>query len=59
MNEQSNNIDAQGRHSSGEIDSSLPSYLLESALDREWEHRHRQGQFEMAPGTRAEEEKGL
>ncbi len=44
MNERVNNIDSQGSHSSGNIDPSLPSYLLEAALDREWERRHRQGQ---------------
>lgn len=57
MNEQLNNIDSQGSPSSGNFDQSLPSYLLEAALDREWERRHRQGQFGKAQGTPAEEEK--
>jgi hypothetical protein len=34
---------AQGSNSSEHIDPSLPSYLLEAALDKEWERRHRQG----------------
>lgn len=34
---------AQESHSSDQIDPSLPSYLLEAALDKEWERRHRQG----------------
>lgn len=57
MNEPLNNIDSQGSPSSGDIDQTLPSYLLETALDREWEHRHRQGSFGEAQGTPAEEEK--
>lgn len=56
MNEQSNNFDSQESHSSGNVDPSLPSYLFEAALDREWERRHRQGQFGKAQGTSAEEE---
>lgn len=56
MIEPMNTIDSQGSHSSGNIDSSLPSYLLEAALDREWERRHRQGQVGKAPRTPAEEE---
>lgn len=56
MQEQSNNIVSQGSNSSGNNDPSLPSYLLEAALDREWERRHRQGQFGKAQGTSAEEE---
>ena len=56
MNEQLNNADSKGSHSSGNIDPSLPSYLLEAALDSEWERRHRQGQFGKAPGMPAEEE---
>ncbi|WNM62631.1 hypothetical protein [Candidatus Nitrospira neomarina] len=55
MNEQANNIDSQGLPSSGEIDQSLPPYLLEAALDREWERRHRQGQIGKAQGTSPEE----
>ena len=57
MNEQVNNIDSQGTHSSGDSNPSLPSYLLEAALDREWESRYRQGLFGNAQGTPAEEEK--
>ncbi|MCA9452444.1 MAG: hypothetical protein H6750_13855 [Nitrospiraceae bacterium] len=57
MNEQVNNIDSQGTHSSGDSNPSLPSYLLEAALDREWERRHRHGPFGKAQGTPAEEEK--
>lgn len=57
MNEQANNINSQGSPSSGDTDQSLPSYLLEAALDREWERRHRQGHFVKAQGTPAEEEK--
>ncbi len=56
MNVQLNNIDTQGSHSSGNIDPSLPSYLLEAALDREWERGHRQGQVGNPPRTPAEEE---
>lgn len=56
MNEQLNNPESNGSHSSRNMDPSLPSYLLEAALDREWEHRHRQGQFGKAPGMPAEEE---
>ena len=57
MNEQLNNLDSQGSPSSGDIDKCLPSYLLEAALDREWERRHRHGPFGKAQGTPAEEEK--
>lgn len=56
MNEQLNNLDSQGSPSSGDIDQPLPAYLLEAALDREWERRHRQGQFGKAQGTPAEKE---
>lgn len=56
MNEQLNNADSKGSHPARYIDPSLPSYLLEAALDREWERRHRQGQFGTAPGMPAEEE---
>ncbi len=57
MNEPLTNIDSQGSPYSGDIDQSLPSYLLEAALDREWESRYRQGLFGNAQGTPAEEEK--
>ncbi|GJL57743.1 MAG: hypothetical protein NPIRA03_06000 [Nitrospirales bacterium] len=55
MNEQLNNIDFQASPSSGNNDQPLPSYLLEAALDREWERRHRQGQIGKAQGTSPEE----
>ena len=56
MNEQSNTIGSQGSHSSENIDPSLPSYLVEAALDREWERRHRQGHLKNAQRTSAEED---
>ncbi len=56
MNEQSNTNDSQGSHSSDNIDPSLPSYLVETALDREWERRHRQGHVGKAERTSAEED---
>ncbi|HNP59652.1 MAG TPA: hypothetical protein PKM72_02365 [Nitrospirales bacterium] len=58
MNEPMNISDSQGSHLSGNINPSLPSYLLEAALDREWERRHRQGQVGKAPRTPAEKEIG-
>ena len=55
MKEQVNNIDSQGAQSSGNSGPSLPSYLLEAALDREWERRHRQGQTGKPQKTSPEE----
>ncbi|WP_342347880.1 hypothetical protein [uncultured Nitrospira sp.] len=56
MNEKLNMVDSNGSHPIRNIDPSLAPYLLEAALDREWEHRHGQGQFGKAPGMPAEEE---
>lgn len=56
MNEKLNMADSKGSHPMRNIDPSLPPYLLEAALDREWERRHRPTQFGKASGTTAEEE---
>ncbi len=56
MNEQWNDIDFQASPSSGNIDRSVPSYLLEAELDREWERRHRRDQFGKAYRKPAEGE---
>lgn len=56
MDEKLNMADSRGSHPIRNIDPSLPTYLLEAALDWEWERRHRPGQFKKAPGTTAEGE---
>jgi hypothetical protein len=58
MNEQLNDVGFKKLYPFRNIYPASPSYLTEAELDREWERRHRQGQFGKAPGTRAEEEVG-